>query len=97
MFKKLFMLLVLCLVCLGGYQLGRRPGSPDVVGELKTKVEHIDWQIVGRKANSALADVHRKLSTSSNHGQTSVPAPSPKNSPAPAVAAAPPQEIPQCW
>lgn len=32
MFKRLFMLTLLSAVFLGGYTLGRLPGSPDVIG-----------------------------------------------------------------
>ena len=90
--KSLFMLLVLCLVGLGGYQLGRQPNSPDVVGHLKTQAAQVDWQALGQKAGGAVDGVHRQLSNWNDRRQTAV-APAPAKT-APAAAA---QNFPQCW
>jgi hypothetical protein len=106
--KTLFMLLVLCLVGLGGYQLGRQPNSPDVVGRLKGEAARVDWQAAGHKANNTFAAARQKLSTwAENRQQTAAPDPeAPAVAPkGPSASAAgdtrrwsqPQGEIPQCW
>lgn len=106
--KKLFMLLVLCLVGLGGYQLGRQPGSPDVVGHLQGQAARVDWQAVGHKANDAFGVARQHLSSWADSRQ---PAAAPardvvSNTPASPSASAvgtahqglpKPEDFPQCW
>lgn len=41
--RKVCLLLTLCAVGLGSYQLGRRPNSPDIVGWMSRRVGQVDW------------------------------------------------------
>lgn len=102
------MLLVLCLVGLGGYQLGRQPNSRDIVGELKGKAAQVDWQGVGQKAGDAYNVARQKLSDwSQSRQQPSAPEPTDDPAPVGGTSASatrtvqnwppPQQDFPQCW
>lgn len=102
--KKLFTLLVMCLVGLGCYQLGRRPNSPDVVGWLSVRLGRVDWQSVGQKADQGLQIARQQLGTWRADWQQGAAGPVPAPA-APRPAAnrlAPPApsqqaDFPQCW
>ncbi len=110
--RKLLSLLILCLVGLGCYQLGRQPNSPDVVGRIQAGIGQVDWQSVSAKAQGAFAAAREKVSSWSGKAQASGNSQVDENNSAADVSQANAcnvdknwqqhqqgqrEEIPQCW
>jgi len=94
--KRLILLLVLCAVALGGYQLGRRPNSPDVVGWLRRQVESIDLSSVAQAAGDAVKSSRETASQWLIDPNTDSASPTPPA--AVAVVAEPPRPpCARCW
>lgn len=79
--KKLFLLLMGCAIALGGYQLGRQPDSPDVVGWMSDKAGRIDWeaadQFASRTVETGRQGLSDWLSDDPSAAQTATVDPSP--------------------
>ena len=89
--KRLLALLMLCAVGLCGYQLGRRPNSPDVVGWLRRQTESVDLSSVAEGSERLVESARQETSawlTRAEDDSASPAAPAP-DPPRPAR--------PRCW
>ena len=101
MFRTLTFTLTACVFGLIGYELGRQPDSPDVVGWLKQEAQQVDWQATGDSVAGAVRSGQQSVSQWAqaepvvSNAPVDQPVREPAASPSAAMADLPP--IPQCW